>query len=85
MADYVERINLIVGSAPFFATPDYDTNRKAVFLTRDDIVPTRSDEDMEKRKRLEDSAESVMPAKTRTLDQKCPLYSSDTSTKNVSE
>ena len=49
MADYVERINLIVGSAPFFATPDDNSNRKAVFLMRDDIVPTRSDEDMEKR------------------------------------
>ena len=58
MADYVERINVIVGSAPFFATPDDETNRNAVFLTRDDIVPTRSDEDMEKRRRVEDSDES---------------------------
>ena len=40
---------------------------------------------MEKRKRVEDSDESFMPAKTRTLDQKCPIYSSDSSTKNVSE
>ena len=86
MADYVYRIRIIVESAPFFATPDNETNRKAVFLTRDDIVPTRSDEEIEKRKRVEDSDESFMPAKTRTLDQNRQMYTSEnSSTENVSE
>ena len=85
MANYVERIRIIVDSAPFFATLDDETNRKAVFLTRDDTVPMRSDEDIEKRKRVEDSDKSFMPAKTRTLDQNCPMYMFDSSTENVSE
>ena len=85
MADYVERIALIVASEPFFATPDDETNGRAFFMTRDEIVPSRSDNEMDKRKGVEDSDESLVPAKAHTLDQKCPTYSSDSSTKNVSE
>ena len=50
MADYVERCRLTVCSAPFFATQSDETSRKAVFLTREDIVPSRTDEEVEKRK-----------------------------------
>ena len=85
MADYIERITIIVGSCPFFATPDDNMNRKAIFPSRDDIVLTRSEQDMEKRKREEDSDESFLQPKMRTVDQNAPMMTSDTSTKNVSE
>ena len=85
MADYIERIKIIVDSCAFFATPDDATNRKAVFPSRDDIVPTRSEEDIEKRKREEDSDESFLPAKTRAVDQRCSMMTSDTLTENVAE
>ena len=85
MADYVERCSIIVCSAPFFATQNDETSRKAVFLTRDDIVPTRNDEEIEKRKRVEDSDESIMPAKARIMDLKSAAYTSNTLNKNVSE
>ena len=72
MADYVEQIALIVGSCPFFATPGDSTNRKAVFPSRDDIVPTRSGQDMDKRKREEDSDESFLPPKCATWPKSGP-------------
>ena len=51
MANYVERIKLIIGSEPFFAPPSDETNRQAIFPLRDKIVPTRNLQDIEKRKR----------------------------------
>ena len=84
MADYVERCRVNVCSAPFFATQSEETSRKAIFLTREDIVPSRSDEEIEKRKRVEDSDESVKPAKARAMD-KTAAYTSDTSNENMSE
>ena len=71
-------------SAPFFATQNDETSRISVFLTREDIVPSRTDEEIEKRKRVEDSNESVKPAKTRAMD-KTAAYTSDTSNENMSE
>ena len=84
MADYVEKCRVIMCSAPFFATQSDETSRKAVFLTREDIVPSRKDEKIEKRRRVEDSDESVKPAKARAMD-KSAAYTSDTSNENTSE
>ena len=85
MADYIERIKLIIGAEPFFAPPNDEQNRRAMFPTRDEIILKRTESDMEKRKREEDSDESFLPpAAVRSVAQ-ADLMTSDTSTENVPE
>ena len=81
----MERIKLIIGSEPFFAPPNDKQNRQAMFPTRDEIVLNRSESDIDKRKREEDSNESFLPpAAVRSVAQ-ADLMTSDTSTENVPE
>ena len=62
VADYVERFIVITSSAAFFTTLNDKRRRNPIILTRDDIVPSRTDEEIEKRKRVEDSDESLRPS-----------------------
>ena len=55
-----------------------------MFLTREETVLSRNDNEIEKRKRVEDSDESLKPSKARTMD-KLTAYTSDTSNENTSE
>ena len=61
MADYVERIKLLIGAELFFSPPSDEVQRKAIFPTRDEIVLVRSESDIEKRKREEESDDSFLP------------------------
>ena len=76
IADYVERCRVITSSAPFFTTLNEERSRNSVILMRDEIVPSRNDEEIEKRKRVEDSDKSLSPSKTRAMD-KSTAYTSD--------
>ena len=55
-----------------------------MFLTREETVLSRNDNEIEKRKRVEDSDESLKPSKARAMD-KSAAYTSDTSNENTSE
>ena len=49
MADYVEKIGLLIGAEHFFSPPSEEVQRKAIFPTRDEIVLVRSESDIVKR------------------------------------
>ena len=49
MADYVEKIGLLIGAEHFFSPPSEEVQRKAIFPTRDEIVLVRSESNIVKR------------------------------------
>ena len=69
VADYVDRCRIIINSQPFFTPLNDERRRNSVALTRDKIVPSRFDEEIEKRKLVEDSDESHQASKQRAMDK----------------
>ena len=84
VADYVDRCRIIVNSQPFFTTINDERRRNSVFLTMDEIVPSRSDEKIEKRKRVKDSNKSHQESKQRAMD-KSTAFTSDSLNECMSE
>ena len=82
VADYVDRCRTIINSESFFTTLNDERRRNSVILTMDEIVPSRTDKEIEKRKH--DSDQSQRPSKTRAID-KLTAYTSDTSNEKTSE
>ena len=74
VADYVDRCRTI--NSAFFTTLNDKRIRNSVILARDEIVPSRTDVEIKKRKRI-DSDESHRPSKMRAMD-KSTAYTSDT-------
>ena len=84
VADYVDRCRIIVNSQPFSTTLNDERRRNSVVLTRDEIVPSRSDEEIEKRKRVEDSEKSHQASIQRAMD-KLTAFTSNSSNECMSE
>ena len=78
VADNVDRCRIIINSQPFFTPVNDERRRNSIILTRDEIVPSRSDEEIVKRKCVEDSDESHQVSKQRAMD-KSTAFTSDMS------
>ena len=86
IANYVEKIALLLGAEQFFFTPNENDKEKSVFPTQDQIVQVRINSDAEKRERSEESDDSFMPPTAmRALLPQEQMLTSDSSTENVAE